>query len=460
MPWAAEVVAVQRHTVAQPSGAVAMPSLSATFGEVVRPSGTAVLRPAVSPDAVPWFPVERQYVAQPTAAIAAASIDNMGSRRFVASPMNATFVEPVSTVGYGRPSTATVLEPVQAVSASGFAPRVSSFSQPYGTAPFAMPLGVTQPGYMDLTGFDPGAYIDPTAFIPPIGIPGGFHFAANFASMHGDRGNFGFRTGELSPSHRGGYGQADVYGGYGSMEPPPPSPPRHGQFEEANRYAAMAAEHERQGELMGLHSPSARFPPPAPAEPMGDMGMPLQPPAGVPGTLLERQIEELVQGHEALQREIMEVKGMAMQHYSQLEAVRTEAQHRPKSPAPMPAPPPFDHGYYGPSPPAELSSQAYEGYGLPPTLGPEDDYLPPTQSALLPDMSSRLPSVVHMPQSPQEDTRGPPSNLGYSEAKIGVIGSLKRVADPLQRTIQSMIGGVGDKSSQKGRRDISKSACF
>jgi len=317
----------------------------------------------------------------------------------------------------------------------------------------ANPLGVTEAAAIG-GGFLPPVGANPVPSSPLLGGPGGFQFKFLGPGEGGPAYEepYGGFAGGAPDYGRTEYGMhADTSGhdiswnDHGHVEsghndygapPPPPEPPRH--MQEADRYDALAAEHERQAELLEAQPATSQ--------------------------ILERQIQELLEGQKALRHELEEVKATVHMNYTELEVFRQEAQHQPPIPTHMPMPP-APQPYY------------YPQQGLPQQPMMEEQMLMPMPQVHSRDMQPPLPP----PQGPPpmgsgilSDSVGrhmPPRNLGYDDTVSNVMESLSRMGSHVSthartlhghatRSLRSVASGSGGANggTPKGGRAF-KSAC-
>lgn len=330
----------------------------------------------------------------------------------------------------------TLGEPVSAV-----LPRVGSVALPGATTAYrytvspqpvstfgaiAAPAYVSSPGPFGTGQFGAPATYQPDVFIPmqppqpPIGFQGGYDFKFYGPDeykppMFDDRNHFGETSAIDFPELDFGFGRHD-HGGYGPGrdEPVAPQPP---QLQEADKYDAMAAEHERQVELLAQ-------------QPVNNQN-------------LERQIQELLEGQRALRTELEDVKATVSMNYRDLEVLRREAEHQAAmaQPAHHSQPP---YGYYDQGPPPQDM-----GYGQDPGF---------TSGQMQPIGPDPTAQVSGMDASTAErsfagSSRMPPRNLGYEDTAANVLESLSRVKDQVTAHATALHGhatrslksiGVGD----------------
>jgi len=433
---------------------------------------TTVVEPAVAPT----FAGGLQGVSQPyyTTAKEPTQAATMGSMlhaapqtsKYMPSPRDVYMPQSINA------HYATAAAPMASGSSSLAAARNSSFAMPCGSyghtaavpqssfySPYGAPLGMTEPvmqmGFVEL--------------VPPMGIPGGFDFRSGPGSGGGghslldntmnssgfqfkcypesgpayDDNCYGTPThneyGAPPPNYRHNeYGMHNEYtGSYARTEVPPPSPPR--RMQEADRYEAMAAEHERQAQLLEAQPPTA--------------------------PVLERQIMELLEGQRALKNELEQVKQTVNLNYNELEVLRQEAQHQAAMPS---APQPYD--YYGPPPtmghPPDASPQGYDHYGPPPPMQDMDMSMQMHQPPATP-MGSTMGAPMNSHMGNSMASYGPPRNLGYESTSTAVLETLSSAHATVSkhaatlhghatRHIKTMTGG----GSKTGSSRITKSACF
>jgi len=321
----------------------------------------------------------------------------------------ASIMDPlIASYPAGATVTTLVHEPVQFPTASSMVLPTNTTTYTYVGAPYSPPQQVTfgapppsyvaaaQPPLAAAPFVDPLFPVGGVQPIPtlPIGIPGGYDFKFYGPDeynplMLDDRGN-----GEAAGMGYGGggdfnfdFGRNDHSGyGPGAMEPtsPPPVPPP--QMQEADKYDTLAAEHERQAELLEQ--------------------------APQTNQNLERQIQELLEGQRALRHELEDVKATVSMNYRDLEVLRREAEHQASMhPSHMQVPP---YDYYDQGQPPQDPA-----YNMPPTM-------PPTS---LHESASQPEQPADRSFTESRTSRMPPRNLGYEDAATNVLESLSKVKD-------------------------------
>jgi len=174
----------------------------------------------------------------------------------------------------------------------------------------------------------------------------------------------------VDPSY--GVAPQDAYGSYGVADSQPQAPSQaqaQANFQDADRYEAMASMHEQKVEQLAQQPQSVQN--------------------------LEAQIQELLEGQKALKYELDGVKAQCFTNYGELEYLRREAQHhiqQQQQQQQMQGPPP-QYSDYGPPAPMDYQQQG------PP--GPDRSFTEPER-----------PVHHARPASPG------PRNLGYGETSV------------------------------------------
>lgn len=301
---------------------------------------------------------------------------------------------------------AVVVSPLPAYRTTAQVQMTRAVSRPpLGPTYMVQPLGVTETAVQRAV-----SYPRMTSF-PAVPAVGGFNFKfygpgetppEELASF-GMQADSGHHTHSYDSGTGYGHTQADLYGDMPTSDGW--SAPGHGHhqshhhqaqsqhLQEADRYEAAAVEHERRVEMLS-HQPLST-------------------------SNLEMQIQELLEGQQAIRYELDQVKAQVSNNYVELEAIR-KSQSRP----------PVEY-YHQPLPQHLLQQQ---------------------QQPMPPAVTQSMPPTLPLMSFPSQDSQGPPlppRNLGY-ESNLDVFNTLTDRARQLHgHATRTMRGGLG--SSTKSR---------